>query len=1436
MAAKLKNITTQYHTFEDNQVLTKDQLNEFINYFEDQDRMSRVFLSGVGIVCGLELKISSAKTIITISQGAAVTTDGDLLKLQKDVDQSSEKTIDLSKVDFKYFKDFDDKFASYSFFKKTGATMNMWEILPEKEERAKPLNQMPNIENKVVLLYLESYAKEGDLCTSIDCDNQGVEQVARLRILLVSKTDAAYIAGHDTIFSKHDIADDFVNLPELAVRRVVLNSINTASYTKLKRAYYQALTHSNDNFKKNLVEGVLKIFADYSILLKLSFPKNIAAVLEGKLEKLLNFQGFKIPSDIQYRYDSVKDIVDTYNELKTLLLSLKEECCPDINAFPKHILLGQIDEIGSTVKHNRHGFYKSPALNGNDDKIAEAKNLVLRLYEIIRGYHIPTGETKITPSNKLLALGSRAIPFYYNVQTGLLSSWNFSKTEKNRQDTNLSYHTANLSPALPVQNPLAFNMDKFDFYRIEGHQGKNYKQVLEEIDDIKRQYGLAFDVKALSVNINKQNIDINDYECEFEDLSVLLRAWKAEQECTLAEVAEFFSGFSTITPGKNVKEIDSKYLEKDKPSVAATSAAAHISAATGSATMKMAAASSTAESGKKGMAASTKYTTKGGATYGRISLYSRPATYVRSDAVTKSLTVEENSLGVAVKEAIEEAKGGSVDEIVTKAHRKIDDKVKTDEWKNKPDVKELVIDQSVELVANAYVLSQKIPNTLAEVTVENMNSYTVTMKNLCNLVKVLKTGYQNIDISVGIKAILGVLINQLSTICCSAKKIKVLLDEIDERKENILLRLQLSKFVEKHPGLEHIAGVEPGGTFVLVYLSKPRSQEEKERKEAHYKFGEVSAYKETDLPLSHSNQPKEMMFAGSEIEKFKENLRDKYSQPFGFGELNNPLHDKMTEHTGISNNTVVADFSLPYMCCSDCAPVNFIIARPPVSLRLEKDEFCLGKDSSPLLFEVSPADGIIKADTEVKGMTIEGNKLTFDAAFFPKEMLGKPIHFTVNEQITECEITVYRAIQFDFAVPQSPTTETEITFIPTGDLDGATFLWSFGDDNLSTDRNPTHKYAMSADGDNKVTVSLTVTAPNGVCQTTVEHDIEFKVAETTIRLAEDNYCENDKNSYPFTISPPHIKVKIEGEGVSKNDLGEYVFIPAAAKPGTIEFVLNEKPSGVKVTVNAAPVAKFTPIQNGNQLVLQNNSTGATSFIWLINDRKHPVTGVSSYVIDLKPNSPSLWHLQLQAITEMCGTDESEAITFETKYNDNPPVNNCFETTGNAISVDLGALSKLQNPNSELVIVTWNATSGLYGGTPKFKNGVLNDLNSYLTGINNQRLESEFLELLIVTANRIIEIDRKKFKDDFNRLVQMFGLQLRLFYNILGCQDAAVIKEFGDMLKTILDRIIKVLVLLQKNKVKLPATLRVFIKKYSEQVEKIELLAEHLKIISENKLI
>ncbi|PZU05092.1 MAG: hypothetical protein DI622_19440, partial [Chryseobacterium sp.] len=124
MNTKLDNVTTQYRKFNENQVLTEGQLNEFIDYFEDQDRLSRTRLSGVGVVCGFKSEYTNLllpteidmvgkeglddpflQTIL-IAQGAGVTTGGDLITLRKKGANASEVLIDFSDVRYKYYRDY----------------------------------------------------------------------------------------------------------------------------------------------------------------------------------------------------------------------------------------------------------------------------------------------------------------------------------------------------------------------------------------------------------------------------------------------------------------------------------------------------------------------------------------------------------------------------------------------------------------------------------------------------------------------------------------------------------------------------------------------------------------------------------------------------------------------------------------------------------------------------------------------------------------------------------------------------------------------------------------------------------------------------------------------------------------------------------------------------------------------------------------------------------------------------------------------------------------------------------------------------------------------------------------------------------------------------------------------------------------------------------
>ena len=70
-----------YRRFVPDQVLTASQLNDVIDHFERQDRLTRICLSGVGIACGLKVSFKR-NSLIKISKGCAVTTDGDLISYE----------------------------------------------------------------------------------------------------------------------------------------------------------------------------------------------------------------------------------------------------------------------------------------------------------------------------------------------------------------------------------------------------------------------------------------------------------------------------------------------------------------------------------------------------------------------------------------------------------------------------------------------------------------------------------------------------------------------------------------------------------------------------------------------------------------------------------------------------------------------------------------------------------------------------------------------------------------------------------------------------------------------------------------------------------------------------------------------------------------------------------------------------------------------------------------------------------------------------------------------------------------------------------------------------------------------------------------------------------------------------------------------------------
>lgn len=77
----IKNIS--YPIFTPNQVLTKDDLNQVVNYLDGQNRLTRAYLIGTGIVWGMDLSstFDATKAQIQISAGCGITSEGYLISL-----------------------------------------------------------------------------------------------------------------------------------------------------------------------------------------------------------------------------------------------------------------------------------------------------------------------------------------------------------------------------------------------------------------------------------------------------------------------------------------------------------------------------------------------------------------------------------------------------------------------------------------------------------------------------------------------------------------------------------------------------------------------------------------------------------------------------------------------------------------------------------------------------------------------------------------------------------------------------------------------------------------------------------------------------------------------------------------------------------------------------------------------------------------------------------------------------------------------------------------------------------------------------------------------------------------------------------------------------------------------------------------------------------
>lgn len=493
---KLKNPVSGYSIFKTNQLLTAAHLNSISRFFDYQDRLTRARMLGVGIVCGLNVSI--AQRSITVSKGVGVTSDGDLLSI--DTDQA-----------FTGIAPYDDKDAQYDLFRSLVSDREapaLWSLTQDQQEEGfTPVSVFfengKNPADYVAVLYNSQFVKDTDNCSGEDCDGKADMYHNSIRVLLMHRSD------YDKIVKENKCSDDYY-LPEAAIPRVLLNEKDSIfSYGDLIAAYRTGI-----NSGANLLQEPLKAATEAATVLRECYAANggqkqfftskeVSAL--AQLNELVKTAVAENRQGVQYVYGWLKDVSQAYDDFKDSTYDLCYGCCIAAEAFPKHLALGLVQSATGRESKYRQAFIESPILNNRNEDLEQALKLFARLAKLVTYFSIPERSViRITPSAALHEkLENKPIPYYYDAEN-ILDDWSPALSRHKRSNTILSYHAASYSSLPHITQPLAYNMDKYSFFRIEGHVGKPYDNAYATIDNLRKQYDLPFDIAG--VQLQKERI------------------------------------------------------------------------------------------------------------------------------------------------------------------------------------------------------------------------------------------------------------------------------------------------------------------------------------------------------------------------------------------------------------------------------------------------------------------------------------------------------------------------------------------------------------------------------------------------------------------------------------------------------------------------------------------------------------------------------------------------------------------------------------------------------------------------------------------------------------------------------------------------------------------------------------------------------------------